>query len=56
MLREVEQFLVLTGKSPSRFGRQALGDPRFVFDLRNGRSPREETARRVSAIIAERAP
>lgn len=50
-LSDIERFLALTGISPSKFGRMALGDPRFVFDLRNGRCPRDKTARRVGAII-----
>jgi len=32
---------------PTRFGKEALGDPRFVFDLRNGRDPRPQTVARV---------
>ena len=33
--------------APTRFGKEALGDPRFVFDLRNGRDPRPRTVARV---------
>jgi hypothetical protein len=36
---------------PTRFGRIAMGDPRFVFDLRNGRDPRPETVARVCAYL-----
>ena len=35
----------------ARFGRQAMGDPRFVFDLRNGRDPRQRTVERVRAFL-----
>jgi hypothetical protein len=28
-----------------------MGDPRFVFDLRNGRDPRPETIARVRAYL-----
>jgi hypothetical protein len=28
-----------------------MGDPRFVFDLRNGREPRPETVDRVLAYL-----
>jgi hypothetical protein len=28
-----------------------MGDPRFVFDLRNGREPRPATVRRVLAFL-----
>jgi len=47
-----------SGTPPTRFGRDAVGDPRFVLDLRNGREPRARTTQRVSAYIAacERRP
>ena len=51
LLREVEKFLRLNDTPPTRFGRQAVGDPRFVFDLRNGRDPRPETVERVRAYL-----
>ena len=47
LLREVEKFLRRCDVPPTRFGREALGDPRFVFDLRNGRNPRPQTIARV---------
>jgi len=40
----------------SRFGRDAAHDPRFVFDLRQGREPRPRTQARVLAFIAAGAP
>jgi hypothetical protein len=51
LLRIIEQHLRRTGTPPTRFGRNAVGDPRFVRDLRNGREPRTETDRRVRAYI-----
>lgn len=51
LLREVEKFLRRSDVAPTRFGREAVGDPRFVFDLRNGRSPRETTVARVLAYL-----
>jgi len=38
-LADVEAFLSRSGMSPTTFGKEALGDPVFVFDLRNGRKP-----------------
>lgn len=35
----------------ARFGRQVMGDPRFVFDLRKGREPRPQTVRRVLSYL-----
>jgi hypothetical protein len=51
LLREVERFLRQNGTPATRFGREAMGDPRFVFDLRNGRDPRPETVERVRAYL-----
>lgn len=51
LLREVEKFLRLSDTPPTRFGRDAVGDPRFVFDLRRGREPRPATAARVRAFL-----
>ena len=51
LLREVEKFLRRSDVAPTRFGREAVGDPRFVFDLRNGRDPRPTTVARVLAYL-----
>ena len=51
LLRDVEKFLKLSNIPAARFGRQAMGDPRFVFDLRNGRDPRQRTVERVRAFL-----
>ena len=51
LLREIEKFLRQRDVKPTRFGRDALGDPRFVFDLRNGRDPRPQTVKRVLAYL-----
>jgi hypothetical protein len=51
LLRKVEKFLRISDIPPTRFGREAMGDPRFVFDLRNGREPRPETVRRVLTFL-----
>ncbi len=51
LLREVERFLRQNDTAPTRFGREVMGDPRFVFDLRNGRDPRPATVARVRAFL-----
>jgi hypothetical protein len=51
LLREVEKYLKHSNTPPARFGREALGDPRFVFDLRRGREPRPRTVERVRAFL-----
>ncbi len=47
LLRQIEIFLHETGMPWTKFGRLAAHDPRFVQDLRNGRTPRPETAART---------
>jgi hypothetical protein len=47
----VEKYLRNRRIAPTRFGRDAVGDPRFVFDLRNGREPRPQTVQRVRAYL-----
>jgi len=51
LLRRVERHLRRFDVPPARFGTQAVRDPRFVFDLRNGREPRQRTIERVEAYI-----
>ena len=51
LLRRIEDHLRIHRVSPARFGREVLGDPRFVFDLHNGRRPREATIARVDAYL-----
>lgn len=51
LLRDVEKYLKNSNTPAARFGREAMGDPRFVFDLRNGREPRPQTIKRVRAFL-----
>ena len=48
---EVAVFLKETGMKPSRFGREALGDPGFVAALGKGRAPNLRTLERARAFI-----
>jgi hypothetical protein len=53
VLRRIERHLRDTGIAATRFGREALGDPRFVHDLRRmGRIPRPVTVRRIDDYLA----
>lgn len=49
--RRIELYLKRSGLPPTRFGREALNDPRFVSDLREGREVGERTASRVHAWL-----
>ncbi len=51
LLRKIEVFLRRTGMPPTKFGRLATHDPRFVLDLRNGRTPRGRTVERVEHFM-----
>lgn len=49
LLRTVESFLREHSMPATKFGRLAAHDPRFVHDLRMGRTPRPETETRLRA-------
>jgi len=51
ILLRIERYLRSTRTAPTRFGRDALGDPCLVFDLRDGRELRRRTAERLSAYL-----
>lgn len=53
LLVQIEKCLRTTGMTPTRFGRLGLGDPRFVFNLRDGREPRLKTTVRVLEFIRQ---
>jgi hypothetical protein len=52
LLSRIETFL--KGRpdiSTSRFGKDAVGDPNFVKDLREGREPRRKTIQRAEEFL-----
>lgn len=51
LLQKIERHLSDTGVMPTRFGRDAVGDPRLIADIKNGREPRPETTARILAFI-----
>ena len=51
LLFEIEKHLRRTGVSPTRFGRDAVRDPRLVHDLRLGREPGARLVARVVAYL-----
>ena len=38
LMRRIQLFLRRANMAPTRFGREAVGDPRLISDLRNGRN------------------
>lgn len=51
LLTKVETYLRRTGVTPTRFGRDAVRDPRLVHDLRMGREAGAKLTRRVIAYL-----
>lgn len=51
LLERIEKLLKKRRMPPTRFGREAVRDPKFVFDLRDGREPRSRTVRRVTEYL-----
>lgn len=51
LLDQIETYLAQHRIPPSKFGRLAVGDPRFVDDLRGGRLPRARTCARVRSYL-----
>ena len=53
LLRAIEVGLERSGMAPSRFGREVVGDPRLVSDLRRGRQLRLDTEARVRGYLSQ---
>lgn len=51
LLRKIEAFLRRNRMTPTRFGREAVRDPRLVFDLRSGREPTSRTVCRIEHFM-----
>lgn len=51
LIYRIERFLRETGMPWTKFGRLATHDPRFVEDLRNGRTPRPATEKKVEHFM-----
>ena len=50
-LSRVEAFLASSRMKTAEFGRESIGDPNFVANLRRGRSPTLGTADKVLSYI-----
>lgn len=60
-LAEIDAFLERSGEewTATRLGKEALGDPRFVFDVRRKEKPRRpslDTAQKVLDFMAANSP
>ena len=54
LLIDIDRFLRQSGMAATSFGRAAVNDPRFVFDLRRGREPGARIRALTRAYIAAR--
>ena len=52
LLIDIDRFLRRSNMPPTRFGREAVNDPRFVFDIKRGRECGGKVRARVYAYIA----
>lgn len=50
-LRRLESFMAVRHVAPSALGRMIAKDPKLVFDLRNGTSPRDGLADKITAFF-----
>ena len=53
-LAEIRVFLVSSQMEATNFGREAMNDPNFVFDVAHGRSVRLDTVEKVRGFMADR--
>lgn len=54
LMHRIQLFLKRADMAPTRFGREAVGDPRLIPDMRNGRELRDTTAARIHAWLDAR--
>lgn len=51
LMRRIQHFLEQAEMTPTRFGREAVGDPRLISDMKNGRQLRDSTIARIQAWL-----
>lgn len=51
LIQRIDRYLRARRMAPTRFGRDVMGDPNFVLNLRDGRQLRASTERRIHAWL-----
>lgn len=51
LLQRIERHMRRRRMSPTRFGREAIGDPNLLMQLRDGRELRVATAQRITDYL-----
>ncbi|SMF70650.1 hypothetical protein [Allosphingosinicella indica] len=54
LLAKIEAFLDRHAMPPTRFGRDATGEPQLIKSIREGRSPSLKVLQRLAAFMAEK--
>ena len=56
LMRRIQLFMKRSDMAPTRFGREAVGDPRLIADMKNGRELRDKTIARIQAWLDAQEP
>lgn len=56
LLQRIERHLRARRMSPTRFGREAVGDPNLISQLKDGREMRAATVQRITDYLNENEP
>jgi len=51
LLASIKAFLVRHNMAPTRFGRDATGEPQLIDSIEKGRSPSLNTLQRIAAFM-----
>lgn len=51
-IAQIDSYLERAKVSPSAFGREAVGDPNLVSDLKSGRMPNLRTVERITEFMS----
>ena len=51
LLSRIDRYLKIRRMPPTRFGRETVGDPNLVLEMRDGRQLRPQTVRRIEAAL-----
>ncbi len=53
LMQRIERYMRARHMPPTRFGREAVGDPNLIAQLRDGRELRSATAQRILDYLEE---
>lgn len=54
LVAKIEAFCLRHDMAPTRFGRDATGNPNLIKEIRDGRSPSLRTVQRILEFMAKR--